>query len=180
MHLIILDRDGVINHDSEDYIKSPDEWLPIAGSIEAIARLSQADYRIVVATNQAGLGRRLFDLDALMHMHDKMHRLVNEAGGEIEAVVFCPHRPEDGCDCRKPKPGMLLEIAGRFMMDLQDVPFVGDSLRDLQAARAAGAKPVLVRTGNGARTLATLSGFAGVEVYDNLAAFADAVLAKPA
>ena len=180
MRLIILDRDGVINHDSENYIKSPDEWQPIAGSIEAIARLSQAAYRIVVATNQAGIARGLFDLDALMSMHDKMHCLVNAAGGEIDAVVFCPHGPEDGCDCRKPKPGMLLDIARRLMVDLTDVPYVGDSLRDLQAARAVGARPILVRTGNGTRTLARLPEFGEVEVYDNLAAYANAVLAKPA
>lgn len=178
MRLIILDRDGVINHDSEAYIKSPDEWEPIAGSIDAIARLSQAGYRIAVATNQAAIGRGLFDLDMLMRMHDKMHRLVNDAGGEIEAVAFCPHRPEDGCDCRKPKPGMLLDLARRFVVDLSGVPFVGDSLRDLQAARAAGATPVLVRSGNGARTLAMLDDFGDVAVHDDLASFANAVLAS--
>jgi D-glycero-D-manno-heptose 1,7-bisphosphate phosphatase len=176
MRLIILDRDGVINYDSDDYIKSVDEWQPIPGSIEAIAKLTMNDYRVVVATNQSGVARGLFDLDVLNQIHDKMHQLVSRAGGLIEAVFFCPHGPDDGCDCRKPKPGMLREISLRLRTDLKDVPAVGDSLRDMQAAEAVGARPVLVRTGKGERTLEKLGRKKGFEVYDDLAAFVDALL----
>ncbi len=176
MKLIILDRDGVINEDSDAYIKSPDEWRPIPGSLEAIARLSQAGYRVVVATNQSGVARGLFDLDTLMRMHDKMHRLVGDVGGQIEAVFFCPHGPDEGCDCRKPKPGMFTEIARRLMVELDGVPAVGDSLRDLQAAEAAGARPILVRTGKGERTLAHPETVAGIDVFDDLAAVVDHLL----
>lgn len=176
MKLIILDRDGVINEDSDEYIKSVDEWIPIPGSIDAIARLSQNDYRVVVATNQSGVARGMFDVDTLMRMHDKMHHLVNEAGGAIEAVFFCPHGPEDNCDCRKPKPGMLRDIGERLRADLTGVPAVGDSLRDLQAAEAVGARPILVRTGKGLRTLEQIGSRAGLEVYDDLAAVVDALL----
>ena len=176
MKLIILDRDGVINEDSDAYIKSPEEWRPIPGSLEAIARLSQAGYRVVVATNQSGVARGLFDLDTLMRMHDKMHRLVGDAGGQIEAVFFCPHGPDEGCGCRKPKPGMFTEIGRRLMVELDGVPAVGDSLRDLQAAEAAGATPILVRTGKGERTLAQPETVTGIAVFDDLAAVADHLL----
>ncbi len=176
MRLIILDRDGVINEDSDDFIKSPREWQPIPGSLEAIARLSRAGYRVVVATNQSGVARGLFDLETLMQIHAKMDHLVSEAGGRIEAVFFCPHGPDDGCDCRKPKPGMFLDISRRLMVDLDGVPAVGDSLRDLQAASAAGATPLLVRSGKGMRTLAQPETVAGVEVFDDLAAVADQLL----
>ena len=177
MRLIILDRDGVINQDSDDFIKSPQEWQPIPGSLEAIARLSRADYRVVVATNQSGVARGLFDLETLMAIHDKMHRLVAEAGGHIEAVFYCPHGPDDGCDCRKPRPGMFCDISRRLMVDLDGVPAVGDSLRDLQAARAAGATPLLVRTGKGRRTLARPETVTGIDVFDDLAAVVDQLLA---
>ena len=176
MKLIILDRDGVINQDSDDYIKSLDEWQPIPGSIEAIARLTLNDYRVVVATNQSGVARGLFSLETLMQMHDKMHQLVADAGGAIEAVFYCPHGPEEGCDCRKPKPGMFKDISERMRVDLIDVPAVGDSLRDLQVARAVGARPILVRTGKGERTLEKAEAIKGVEVFDNLAAVVDALL----
>ena len=176
MKLIILDRDGVINFDSDEYIKSVDEWRPIPGSIDAIARLTMNDYRVVVATNQSGVARGLFDIDTLMRMHDKMHHLVNEAGGVIEAVFFCPHSPEENCDCRKPKPGMYRDIGARLRTDLTEVPAVGDSLRDLQAAEAVGARPILVRTGKGELTLAKIGNRAGLEVYDDLAAVVDALL----
>lgn len=151
--LIILDRDGVINHDSEQFIKSPDEWRPIPGSLEAIARLNRAGYRVVVATNQSGVGRGLLDFAMLNAIHDKMHRALALAGGRIEAVFFCPHTADARCDCRKPKPGMLIEIGKRFSVDLTGVPCVGDGLRDLQAAETVGAQPMLVLTGKGEKTL---------------------------
>jgi D-glycero-D-manno-heptose 1,7-bisphosphate phosphatase len=176
MKLIILDRDGVINEDSDDYIKSLDEWHPLPGSIEAIAKLSMNDYRVVVATNQSGIARGYFDLDVLAQMHARMHLLVNEAGGSIDAVFFCPHSPDDGCDCRKPKPGMLRDISDRLHVDLDDVPVVGDTLRDMQAAEAVNGRPVLVRTGKGQRTLDKLGDKVDWEVYDDLAAFVDALL----
>lgn len=178
MKLIILDRDGVINEDSDEYIKSVDEWIPIPGSIDAIARLTMNDYRVVVATNQSGIARGLYGVDTLMRMHDKMHQLVNEAGGAIEAVFFCPHGPDDGCECRKPKAGMLRDIGARLHLSLTNVPVVGDSLRDLQAAEVVGARPILVRTGKGMNTLASMGSRAGLEVYDDLAAVADLLLRK--
>ena len=178
MKLIILDRDGVINEDSDDFIKSPDEWLPLPGSLEAIARLTHADYRVVVATNQSGIARGLFDSAMLMSIHDKMHHLVAEHGGKIEAVFFCPHGPEDDCDCRKPKPGMFADIGKRLSVDLEGVPTVGDSLRDLQAGQAAGATPYLVKTGKGLRTLNKPEALAGIEVFDDLAAVVDMLLAS--
>ena len=153
MKLIILDRDGVINHDSDAYIKSPDEWRPIAGSLEAIARLGKAGYRVVVATNQSGVGRGLFDLATLAAIHTKMHRAVIAAGGHLDAIFFCPHAADAHCHCRKPEPGMLEEILRRFQVEPQSVTAVGDSLRDLQAAAAVGTKPVLVLTGKGQKTM---------------------------
>ena len=172
MKLVVLDRDGTINHDSDQYIKSPAEWKPIKGSLEAIARLTQAGYRVVIATNQSGLARGLFDMATLNAIHDAMHRAVHQAGGRIDAIFFCPHRDEDRCDCRKPKPGMLLEIARRMNVELEGVPAVGDSLRDLQAAVAAGAQPVLVLTGKGRRTREAGGLPRGTAVYADLAAFA--------
>ena len=156
--LIILDRDGVINRDSKEFVKSPDEWLPLPGSIEAIARLSIAGYTLAVASNQSGLARGLFDRDALDAMHDKMHELVNEAGGRIDRIVICPHGPDDDCDCRKPRPGLFLQLGQHYGQSLEGVLAVGDSLRDLEAANAVGARPVLVRTGNGAETEKKLYG----------------------
>lgn len=176
MPLIILDRDGVINYDSDEYIKSPDEWIPIPGSLEAIARLNRAGYQVVVASNQSGLARGFFDLDTLDQIHQKMRAELAQAGGNIEALLFCPHGPEDGCACRKPKPGMLLDIAKKFCCDLAGVPAVGDSLRDIEAAQAVGARPLLVRTGKGLLTLEQQAIPDGVSVYDDLAAVADALL----
>ena len=150
--LVILDRDGVINHDSERYIKSPAEWQPIAGSIEAIARLHQNGWRIVVATNQSGIGRGLFDMATFNAMNDKMMEKIFRAGGRIDALFFCPHTDAENCGCRKPKTGMFDEIAKRYHLDLKGVPCVGDALRDLQAADAVGAQPVLVLTGKGKKT----------------------------
>jgi len=169
MKLIILDRDGVINYDYDQFIKSPEEWKPLPGSLEAIARLSQADYRVVVATNQSGVGRGLFDMPTLNAIHDKMLKAAAHAGGRIDAIFFCPHTPEAGCSCRKPKSGMIEEIATRYNTDLKDVPAIGDSLRDLEAAARLGAQPILVRTGKGEHTLAKGGLPEGTRVYADLA-----------
>lgn len=152
MKLVILDRDGVINHDSAAYIKSPEEWKPIPGSLEAIALLNQAGYRVLVATNQSGVGRGLFDMATLNAIHDKMHRALSLVGGRVDGIFYCPHAQDAGCACRKPRPGLLDEIARRFGVSLEGVPFIGDSLRDLQAGAAVGAQPVLVLTGKGKKT----------------------------
>jgi D-glycero-D-manno-heptose 1,7-bisphosphate phosphatase len=150
--LAILDRDGVINFDSDQYIKSPAEWRPIPGSIEAIARLNQHGYRIAVATNQSGIGRGLFDMATLNAINDKMMEMVFRQGGRIDALFFCPHAADEGCNCRKPRTGMLEEIAARFHTELKGVPCIGDSLKDLQAAESVGAQPILVLTGKGKLT----------------------------
>jgi len=152
MKLIVLDRDGVINRDSEAYIKSPDEWQPLSGSLEAIAQLHRAGWKIVVATNQSGIARKLLDEKTLAAIHAKMHCEVQKAGGWIDDIVYCPHGPEDDCACRKPRPGLFHQIAHKWHIDLHGVPCVGDSLRDLQAARQLGCEPILVLTGNGATT----------------------------
>ncbi|MEE8342406.1 MAG: D-glycero-beta-D-manno-heptose 1,7-bisphosphate 7-phosphatase [Gammaproteobacteria bacterium] len=180
MRLIILDRDGVINEDSDEYIKSASEWLPIPGSLEAIARLNRADYRVVVATNQSGIARGLLDLSILNNIHQQMYRALAEVGGHIEAIFFCPHGPDDHCTCRKPAPGLLQDIAKRLRTDLNGVPAVGDSIRDIEAARAAGAQPLLVRTGKGASTAAQLEGSDDVLVFDDLANVVDYLLADEA
>lgn len=178
MPLIILDRDGVINEDSDNYIKTVDEWIPIPGSIDAIARLSQAGWKIAVATNQSGIARGYFTLQTLKAMHKKMQNLVKEAGGVIDYITFCPAGPDDDNPCRKPLPGMFYEISEHFGIPLEGVPAVGDSLRDLQAAQSAGAAPALVRTGKGERTLAKGEGLEGIPVYDSLATFVDQCLAQ--
>jgi D-glycero-D-manno-heptose 1,7-bisphosphate phosphatase len=152
MKLAILDRDGVINYDSDHYIKSPAEWRPIPGSIEAIARLNQNGFRIAVATNQSGIGRGLFDMATLNAINDKMMELIFRQGGRIDALFFCPHTAVEECACRKPRTGMLEEIAARFHTELKGVPSIGDSLKDLQAADAVGAQPILVLTGKGKKT----------------------------
>lgn len=154
MKLVILDRDGVINYDSAQFIKSPEEWIPIPGSLEAIAMLNQAGFRVALATNQSGIERGLFDMATLNAIHDKMHRALAQFGGRIDALFYCPHTADSHCNCRKPKPGMLEEISRRFSTDLAGVPSVGDSLRDLQAGMSLGAQPILVRTGKGEKTLA--------------------------
>jgi len=171
--LIILDRDGVINRDSREFVKDADEWVPLPGSIGAIADLSAAGYTVAVASNQSGLARGMFDRSALRAMHRKLRRLVAAEGGRVDRIVICPHGPDDQCDCRKPLPGLLHRLARHYGTQLEGVPVVGDSLRDLQAAVAAGASPVLVRTGNGASVAANLPGdLRSVPVYDDLAAVA--------
>lgn len=176
MNLVILDRDGVINKDSDEYIKSPEEWEALPGSLNAIARLNQAGYRVVIASNQSGLARGFFTLDTLNQIHNKMLKQLAEIGGSIEAIFFCPHAETESCQCRKPRPGLFQDIANRLGISLAKVPAVGDSLRDLQAAIVAGAQPVLVLTGKGQRTLRDLEGFKDVPVYEDLAAFVDSFL----
>lgn len=171
MKLLILDRDGVINHDSDAYIKTLDEWLPIDSSIAAIARLSRAGWTVAVATNQSGLARGYYDLATLDSMHARLRELVREQGGEVGLIVHCPHGPNDGCDCRKPKPGMLHQIAAHYGVSLSGVWFVGDSGSDLKAALAVDCQPVLVKTGKGERTLSAPLP-AGTLVFDDLAAVA--------
>ncbi len=177
MSLVVLDRDGVINEDSDGYIKSPDEFVVIPGSLEAIARLNHAGYRVVVATNQSAIGRKLLDIETLTRIHERLYRQLAEVGGTLDAIFFCPHTPRVRCKCRKPRPGMLLEIAKRLRQPLEGVPVVGDKLSDVEAARAAGARPILVRTGKGRASEASGgNALAGVAVYDDLAAVADDLL----
>ena len=174
MELIILDRDGVINFDSDQFIKKPDEWKPIPGSLEAIARLNQAGYRVVVATNQSGIGRGLFDMTTLNAIHDKMHKACAQVGAHIDAIFFCPHTDEHNCSCRKPKPGMPEEIAARYNLgNLNNVPAVGDSLRDLVSTAALGAEPYLVLTGKGRKTLSDGGLPEGTQVFVDLASVVD-------
>lgn len=154
MKLVILDRDGVINFDSDQFIKKPAEWKPIPGSLEAIARLNHMGYRVVIASNQSGVGRGLFDMGMLNAINEKMYRALMHVGGRVDALFYCPHAADSNCECRKPKPGMLVDIGQRFNVDLSGVPAVGDSLRDLQAAQAVGAQPMLVLTGKGKKTQA--------------------------
>ncbi|HTH43565.1 MAG TPA: D-glycero-beta-D-manno-heptose 1,7-bisphosphate 7-phosphatase [Oxalicibacterium sp.] len=174
--LVILDRDGVINYDSDNFIKSPEEWIAIPGSLEAIARLNQADYRVVVATNQSGIARGKFNIMTLNAIHQKMHAAAQAVGAEIDAVFFCPHAADDNCDCRKPKAGMLHSIAKRFEVNLKGIPTVGDSLRDLQAGFVVGCKPYLVLTGKGEKTCAKGGLPPGTATFANLAAVVDEVL----
>lgn len=184
MKLVILDRDGTINVDSDEFIKSPEEWTPIPGSLEAIARLNHAGWHVVVASNQSGLGRGLFDVVALNAIHTKMHKALAAAGGRIDAVFYCPHSPAEGekaCACRKPLPGLFQQIGERYGTELAGLPATGDSLRDVQAAAAAGCEPHLVLTGKSAH----LRGQplppdypADTRTHENLAAFADFILTR--
>ena len=181
MKPIILDRDGVINHDSDEFIKSPEEWQPIKGSSEAIARLTQAGYSVIVLSNQSGVGRKLFSADILSQIHVHMVSQIQQAGGQIHSILFCPHHPDDGCGCRKPNTGMYQELANRLNIGFSGIYSVGDSMRDLLAAHRAGATPVLVKTGNGKQTAKLLTkheelGDRKVAVRASLAAFTDALL----
>lgn len=169
LKLIVLDRDGVINQDSAEFVKSADEWQPLPGSLDAIALLSASGFTVAVASNQSGIGRGLLTGDDIENIHAKMNDAVTGRGGRIDRIVICPHHPDDGCDCRKPRPGLLLQIAEFFGVSIQDVPFIGDSERDLRAAISVGARPILVLTGNGAKTAASMRA-AGreIETYDDL------------
>lgn len=178
MKLVILDRDGTINHEREDYIKSPEEWVPLPGALEAIARLNHAGWHVVVATNQSGIGRGLFDMVALNAMHAKMNQMLAKVGGRVEAVFFCPHTPEDHCTCRKPMPGLFQMIGQRLGRSLEGVPMVGDLPRDVLAAQSVGCEPHLVRTGQAATMpeseLQNLrQQVTGLTIHPNLSAFAD-------
>jgi len=173
MKLVILDRDGTINYDSDDHIRSPNDWRPIEGSLEGIARLTQAGYRIAVATNQSGIARGFFDTATLIAIHDTLQRAAMQVGGRIDAFFFCPHPADSACACRKPQPGMVLEIARRFNVSLKDTYMVGDAHRDVAAASAAGARPVLVLTGRGRKTREEGNLPPGTEVFEDLAAFAE-------
>ncbi len=180
MKLIIIDRDGVINEDSDAYIKSPEEWMAVPGSLEAIARLNRAGYTIAIASNQSGLARGYFDLETLSAIHRKMDMQLAEQGGKIDAIFYCPHAPKDECDCRKPKPGLLNDISQRYQVSLEDVYFVGDTISDIEAAIAANAKPALVKTGKGQNTVKLLddNGLSKVPVYKNLAEMVDELLVE--
>ncbi len=175
--LIILDRDGIINYDSPNYIRSPDDWKPIASSIEAIANLTAAGFKIAVVTNQSGIARGLYTLDKLEAIHQKMLQTCQQAGGNIDAIYYCPHHPDEGCHCRKPKTGMLDKIAEDFGCNLQDIPFVGDRYTDLQAARTVGAKPILIKS---AMTVITDEmDLSDVEQFVDLTSFVATLLTKP-
>jgi len=178
MKLVILDRDGVINFDSAQFIKNPAEWKPIPGSLEAIATLNQRGYKVVVATNQSGVGRGLFDMDTLNQIHEKMHKALYTVGGRVDAIFYCPHAADSDCDCRKPKPGMFKRISETFNIDLKGVPTIGDSLRDLQAGAAAGCTPLLVRTGKGEKTAAEGNLPEGTLQFADLASAVDWLLGK--
>lgn len=181
LKLVILDRDGTINEDSDEFVKSPDEWLPLPGALEAIARLNHAGWHVVVASNQSGLGRGLFDVSTLNAMHAKMHKLLAGVGGRVDAIFYCPHGPEDACRCRKPEPGLFEQIAERFGVDLRHVPAVGDSARDILAGVAVGCEPHLVLTGKGAayRGRSLPDSFpAQTRVHADLAAFADFLISR--
>ena len=175
--LVILDRDGVINEDSDDYIKSVDEWHPIPGSIEAISRLSKSGYTIAIATNQSGLARGYFTLETLDAMHGKMTSLIEACGGKISTIAFCPHHPDDDCDCRKPLPGLVDQIEARLEISANGAFFVGDTKKDMQVAISKGCTPILVKTGKGQRTLDKGLDLEGVTICDDLQAAADLILA---
>jgi len=175
--LVVLDRDGVINQDSDDHIRKPDEWIPIPGSLEAITKLNHVGYRVVVATNQSGLGRGYFSIDAINAIHRKMRRELSVFGAQIEAIFLCPHTPGANCHCRKPLPGLLEDIAKRLRIDMTGVPVIGDSFRDLQAAIAVGASPSLVLTGKGQATVREYTdSLADVPVYKDLSTAVDTLL----
>ena len=178
MKLIILDQAGVINQSSDTFIKTPDEWIPISGSLEAIARLTHSGYRVVIATNQSGIGRGLLDMATYNAINDKMYKAVNQAGGRIDAIFFCPHTSADKCSCRKPATGLYEEIMQRYGINLKNIPAIGDSLKDLQAAAAVGAIPILVLTGKGQTTLAKEEIPTNTQIFENLAMAVDALVGQ--
>ena len=176
--LIILDRDGVINYDSDFYIKSPDEWVPIPGSLAAIAQLNRAGYRVVIATNQSGIARGLYDLDTLSQIHEKLRQELASVGGHIEEIFFCPHHPDDNCDCRKPKLGLFKQIQAKYDIDLSDTFFIGDTLTDIQAAKEVPCKPILVLSGKGQQALLSHPELISVPHFPDLAEAVRYVLAQ--
>ncbi|HVE44923.1 MAG TPA: D-glycero-beta-D-manno-heptose 1,7-bisphosphate 7-phosphatase [Gammaproteobacteria bacterium] len=180
MPFIILDRDGVINHDSREYIKSPEEWVPIKGSLEAIAQLNKAGFHVIIATNQSGIARGYYDLETLSAIHEKLTQALASVGGYIEEIFYCPHHPEDRCLCRKPQPGLIQQIQKKYAIDLKKTYFIGDSYSDIQAARAASCVPILVLTGNGQSTLAQHSDVATTLCFSDLSAAVDYVVNEEA
>lgn len=181
--LVILGRDGILNVYREDHVTTPDEWQPVPGALEAVARLNHAGWHTVVATNQSGIGRGMIDMASVNAVHQRMMQRLAEVGGRLDAVFFCPHTPEDNCDCRKPKPGLMRQIALRYGIDLRTVPMVSDTLRDLQAARAAGCEPHLVRSGRAealtdAQVVAIVQQVPATEVHDGLGDFVDFILER--
>jgi D-glycero-D-manno-heptose 1,7-bisphosphate phosphatase len=167
--LIILDRDGVINHDSEEYIKSPDEWHAISGSLAAIAELNRAGFQVVIATNQSGIARGYYDLVMLQQIHDKLTRELAAVGGHVDDIFFCPHHPDEKCHCRKPQPGMFFQIQEKYQVEFADVFFVGDNYSDIQVAVEVGCKPILVLTGKGQKTLASYPELKKIPCFASLA-----------
>ncbi len=178
--LIILDRDGVINEDADDYIKTPDEWIPIPGSLEAIAKLNQTGHQVVVATNQSGIARGLYDEKTLAAIHAKMQRMLAQVGGHLDGIFYCPHHPDDQCDCRKPKPGLMHQVASVLQTDFSDALMVGDAERDIDCAHAAGCPAVLVLTGKGRRTLERYPDWKKTAKFDDLACLVEAILSGKA
>ncbi len=175
--LIVLDRDGVINYDSDEYVKTVDEWIELPGAMQALAKLTKAGFKIAIATNQSGIARNYFSIKTLDAMHEKMHKLATQAGAKINFIAYCPHGPDDKCDCRKPLPGLIKQIEDGLKLSAKGCYMVGDSLRDLQAGSAAELKPILVLTGKGQRTLKKAQGLEGIPVFDDLAAFVDSLVA---
>jgi D-glycero-D-manno-heptose 1,7-bisphosphate phosphatase len=176
--LIVLDRDGVINYESDEYIKSPDEWIPIPGSLEAIAALKNARHTVVVATNQSGIGRGYYTHEILGEIHAKFRRLLSEFNADVDGIFYCPHQPTENCECRKPKPGLFKQIGVQFSADWTNAIAVGDALRDIQAAHIVGCSSALVRTGRGRQTEEKQEGLEGVEIFDNLEHFARKILSR--
>ncbi len=176
--LIILDRDGVINYDSDYYIKSPDEWLPIPGSLTAIAQLNRAGFRVVIATNQSGVARGLYDLEMLSQIHEKLIRELTSVGGYIEEIFFCPHHPAENCECRKPKLGMFKQIQAKYKVDLRDTFFIGDTFTDMQAAKEIPCKPILILSEKGQQALAMHPELASIPHFPDLAEAVHYVLAQ--
>lgn len=173
---IILDRDGVINYDSDEYIKNPDEWRAIPGSLEAIAKLNCAGFSVMVVTNQSGISRGLYSLDMLAKIHNKLLNELKSVGGHIEEIFFCPHHPDDQCECRKPKPGMLYQLQKKYSVDLSKLFFIGDSIYDIKAAQTAGCIPILVLTGNGKKTLQSHPELTQINHFNDLATAVDYIL----
>jgi D-glycero-D-manno-heptose 1,7-bisphosphate phosphatase len=177
MKIVILDRDGVINHDSHEYIKNPDEWIPLDKSLSAIADLTKAGFQVMIATNQSGVGRGYYNLETLAKIHEKLHREVQAVGGRVTEIFFCPHHPDERCNCRKPQPGLLFQIRDKYGLDLSKTYFIGDSIVDIRAAKAAGCIPGLVLTGNGTQTLAKYSEAKQVKQFKDLAEVASFLIA---
>lgn len=178
MSYIILDRDGVINHDSMHYIKNPDEWIPIPGSLEAVAQLNRFGFKVLIATNQSGVARGLYDIETLDQIHEKMVRELASVGGYVEEIFFCPHHPDEGCGCRKPKPGMIEQMCEKYQIDLPNTYFIGDTTADTGIAKAVGCKPVLVRTGKGEDTLKKNPELTSILNFADLSQAVDYILSK--